>query len=74
MARDIQVLNSFSLIGLCLFPRNCITVFLMAEKFYLLLNKKVSYSGGIYPKVPTSRVGRDEPPTSVSFVSPKSAT
>lgn len=28
----------------------------------------------MYPNVPTRRVGRDEFPTSVSFVNPKSAT
>ena len=34
----------------------------------------MSYSGGMYPNVPTRRVGSDVLPTSVSFVNPKSAT
>lgn len=37
-------------------------------------NKDLSYSGGMYPNVPTRRVGSDALPTSVSFVNPKSAT
>lgn len=36
--------------------------------------KGASYSGGMYPNVPTSLVGIDVLPTSVSFVKPKSAT
>lgn len=36
--------------------------------------KNSSYSGGMYPNVPTRRVGMDEFPTSVSLVNPKSAT
>jgi hypothetical protein len=37
-------------------------------------DKKVSYSGGMYPNVPTRRVGIDVLPPSVSLVNPKSAT
>lgn len=37
-------------------------------------SRRPSYSGGMYPNVPTRRVGIDVLPTSVSFVKPKSAT
>jgi hypothetical protein len=34
----------------------------------------MSYSGDMYPNVPTRRVRRDALPTLVSFANPKSAT
>lgn len=47
---------------------------LIAEFAIPLIQRKKTYSGGMYPNVPTRRVGSDAPPTSVSLVNPKSAT
>lgn len=38
------------------------------------IERITSYSGGMYPKVPTRRVCSELVPYSVNFVSPKSAT
>ena len=44
------------------------------RKYQNTISSQVSYSGGMYPNVPTRRVCNDVLPTSVSLVKPKSAT